>query len=111
LSQQKALLLGIALAIVLLGLIVTMVLRRGASDAPPPLWALEEEQIETHAEDPPSRRLREGSAVPAGWSAEAYHEWLEGPMPEGWVSDQWSDFKEEQFGFFEHDSGDLAEKD
>jgi hypothetical protein len=111
LSQQKALLLGIALALALLGLIVTMALRRGAPDAPPPLWALEEEQVEDNAEHQSSPAMREGSALPAGWSAEAYRDWLEGPMPEGWDSDQWSDFKEEQFGFFEHASGDLAEKD
>ena len=111
LSQQKALLLGIALALALLGLIATLVLRRGASDAPPPLWALEEEQIEDHEEHPISLRLREGSALPAGWSAEAYREWLDGPMPEGWASDQWSDFKKDQFGFFEGESGDVGEKD
>ena len=54
--------------------------------------------------------LAEGSAIPEGWSSEAYHQWLEGDPPEDWTEEQWSSFVEEQLSFFSPILSDVAEK-
>ena len=54
--------------------------------------------------------LLEGSDIPEGWSPEAYLEWLTGPMPEGWLDNQWTEFSEQQLLFFEQPSVNATEK-
>jgi hypothetical protein len=55
--------------------------------------------------------LLEGSDIPGGWSPEAYLDWLNGPMPEGWSDVQWAEFSQQQMLFFEQPSIDAPEKD
>lgn len=33
--------------------------------------------------------------VPDGWSIEDFHRWLDGPLPEGWTTEQWTHYVEE----------------
>ena len=33
--------------------------------------------------------------VPDGWSIEDFHRWLDGPLPEGWTTEQWTHYVQE----------------
>ena len=105
----------LAVALAILAVVVTLVLRKASSESPPPLWELEEEleaqAIEEGVDAVDSFLLGEGSAIPAGWSPGVFHQWLEGPMPDGWQPEQWVAFREEQMDFFESMPTAPVEKD
>ena len=101
--------IGIALPFLLLAVSV-IVLRRRKEDDAPPLWVVEDATPESVLDPQAPFNLAEGSAIPEGWSSEAYHQWLEGGPPEGWSEEQWSSFVEEQLSFFSPIPSDVAEK-
>jgi|GEM_PF-3697386 len=87
-----------------------IVLSRRKKDDAPPLWAVEDTTPVPELDPHEPIILAEGSAIPEGWSSEAYHLWLEGDRPEGWNEEQWSSFVEEQLSFFSQIPSDVAEK-
>ena len=115
LAQSTTVMFVLAVALAILAVVVTLVLRKASSESPPPLWELEEEleaqAIEEGVDAVDSFLLGEGSAIPAGWSPGVFHQWLEGPMPDGWQPEQWVAFREEQMDFFESMPTAPVEKD
>ena len=87
-----------------------IVLHRSKEDDAPPLWAVEDATPESALDPQEAFELAEGSAIPEGWSSEAYRQWLEGDPPEGWTEEQWSSFVEEQRSFFSPIPSGVAEK-
>ena len=104
------LVIGIALPLLLLFSMSVIVLSRRKKDDAPPLWAVEDTTPVPELDPHEPISLAEGSAIPEGWSSEAYHLWLEGDRPEGWNEEQWSSFVEEQLSFFSQIPSDVAEK-
>jgi len=39
--------------------------------------------------------------LPNGWTVEEYSEWLKGPMPDGWVENQWQQYCKEKLAIIE----------
>lgn len=102
--------IGIALPLLVLLAVSVIVLHRSKEDDAPPLWAVEDATPESALDPQETFELAEGSAIPEGWSSEAYRQWLEGDPPEGWTEEQWSSFVEEQRSFFSPIPSDVAEK-
>jgi hypothetical protein len=90
--------------------VLGFMLRRKPNGDGPLQWDVEETEPFVEPLQPSSLILHEGSGIPEGWTAEAYNEWLKGPMPEGWSGVQWNDFTAEQLQFFEQDASEV-EKD
>ncbi|MCH1528974.1 MAG: hypothetical protein L7S46_04525, partial [Candidatus Poseidoniaceae archaeon] len=102
--------IGIALPLLLLLTLSVIVLHRSKEDDAPPLWAVDDATSEPVLEPQELFNLAEGSAIPEGWSSEAYYQWLEGDLPEDWTKEQWTSFVEEQLSFFSSIPSDVAEK-
>ena len=103
----------LGLVVVLLGAAgaVALLLRGKESEEAPVQWDLSEEVATDQLPGESSVILLEGSDIPGGWSPEAYLDWLNGPMPEGWSDVQWAEFSQQQMLFFEQPSVDAPEKD
>lgn len=99
------------IVVVVLSLAITSFIRRSGREETPELWAVEEVGIEEVEAEGAGIELMEGSDIPAGWSPEAYLEWLEGEMPQGWQLEQWEEFVVQQMEYFTLESSDMAEKD
>jgi hypothetical protein len=86
------LILGIVVLLLALGLGLFM---RAPKEAETSQWDSDqqsEEEFISNELDKPLTELK----IPSGWSQEQYRIWLEGGMPEGWTSDQWIEFTNEQ---------------
>ena len=104
------LVLGLVTFVLVCAVVIGFMLRRKSKGDATVQWDVEASESFEEPLQPSSMILHEGSGIPEGWSAEAYNEWLNGPMPDGWSEAQWSDFTREQLQFFEHDAS-VAEKD
>ena len=49
----------------------------------------EEEIVEWAVEEEAKRDER----IPEGWTLEEFVEWLNGPIPDDWEADQWSEYR------------------
>jgi len=98
------LVLGLVALVLVCAVVIGFMLRRKPKGDGPLQWDVEASESFEEPLQASSMILHEGSGIPGGWSTEAYHEWLNGPMPDGWTDAQWSDFSEEQLQFFEHDA-------
>jgi hypothetical protein len=114
-AQSTTMLFVLAVALALLAVCVTLVLRKSSSESQPPLWEVEEDieaqEVEEGVDTGAPSLLGEGSAIPTGWSPEAFYQWLEGSIPDGWEQEQWVAFREEQMNFFETKPTASLEKD
>jgi uncharacterized protein (TIGR03790 family) len=99
-DSMKAIALGFVALFVLGALSTGFLLRRKEGASTPPLWELDDPDASLNEAPDSMPELTEGSAIPEGWSPEAYHGWLNGPMPDGWERPQWDAFKIEQEAFF-----------
>jgi hypothetical protein len=102
--------LGLMALVLVCAVALGFMLRRRPIGDGPLQWDVEETEPFEEPLHASSMILHEGSGIPEGWSAEAYHEWLNGTMPDGWSDAQWIEFTKEQLQFFEHDASDV-EKD
>jgi hypothetical protein len=102
--------LGLMALVLVCAVALGFMLRRRPIGDGPLQWDVEETDPLEEPLHASSMILHEGSGIPEGWSAEAYHEWLNGTMPDGWSDAQWIEFTKEQLQFFEHDASDV-EKD
>ena len=102
--------LGLVALVLACAVVLGFMLRRKPNGDGPLQWDVEETEPFVEPLQPSSLILHEGSGIPEGWTAEAYNEWLKGPMPEGWSGVQWNDFTAEQLQFFEQDASEV-EKD
>jgi hypothetical protein len=104
------LVLGLVALVLVCVVAIGFMLRRKSNGDATLQWDVEASESFEEPLQASSMILHEGSGIPGGWSTEAYHEWLNGPMPDGWSDAQWSDFTKEQLQFFEHDAS-MVEKD
>jgi hypothetical protein len=102
--------LGLMALVLVCAVALGFMLRRRPIGDGPLQWDVEETEPFEEPLHASSMILHEGSGIPEGWSAEAYHEWLNGTMPDGWSDAQWIEFTKEQLQFFEYDASDV-EKD
>jgi hypothetical protein len=102
--------LGLMALMLVCAVALGFMLRRRPIGDGPLQWDVEETEPFEGPLHASSMILHEGSGIPEGWSAEAYHEWLNGTMPDGWSDAQWIEFTKEQLQFFEYDASDV-EKD
>jgi hypothetical protein len=42
-----------------------------------------------------------GLDLPEGWTLKEYSQWLDGPLPEGWVDEQWQIYRGEKLAIIE----------
>lgn len=110
LSQIGPWLFGLIVALAIVALGVTVQVKRGSTETTAPLWSHDDDESTAASPEALPLTMLEGSEIPAGWSAEAYLEWLTGPAPDGWSDLQWDAFSGEQMPFFEHLMVDEIEK-
>jgi uncharacterized protein (TIGR03790 family) len=61
-----------------------------------------DELFENQEDDAILQRLQAaGLDLPEGWTLKEYSQWLDGPLPEGWVDEQWQIYRGEKLAIIE----------